>query len=195
MLSCKLFVEPRSNSNTFLISHSNYPNEFFLIDAGIAKPIINELPAKAEIKGVFLTHGHFDHISGLANLLDVFPTLTLYCHKYTSQLLCDTRLNLSLYLNSPITIKHNFQVNCSEGDSFELFNDCKLIVYHTPGHNTGSLCFGLDNFLFTGDSYIPNLKVVTKLKSGDAIESRKSLKRIKTDLLQLHPLVMPGHSV
>lgn len=42
-----------------------------------------------------------------------------------------------------------------------------LYVIETPGHCPSCLTYYTDNYIFTGDSYIPNVKVVTKLPYGD----------------------------
>ena len=46
--------------------------------------------------------------------------------------------------------------------------------------------------MFTGDSYIPNVEVVTKLKGGNKEESKKSLEKIKK-LMEEGTIVCAGH--
>lgn len=47
-----------------------------------------------------------------------------------------------------------------------------LYVIETPGHCPSCLTYYTDNYIFTGDSYIPNVKVVTKLPYGDKKKQR-----------------------
>lgn len=56
-------------SNTFVLS--NEQGLAYLVDIGDFKSIL-QLGIK-EIKGVFLTHVHYDHIYGLRELLDRYP--------------------------------------------------------------------------------------------------------------------------
>jgi hypothetical protein len=59
-----------------------------------------------------------------------------------------------------------------------VFDNYFLEILETPGHNWSCLTFKIQNYLFTGDSYIPGVAVVTKLKGGDGLSNRKSLKKI-----------------
>jgi hydroxyacylglutathione hydrolase len=47
-------------------------------------------------------------------------------------------------------------------------------------------------YLFSGDSYIPNVQVVTKLKGGDRDANKKSLQKIKGSISE-NTIICPGH--
>ena len=66
------------------------------------------------------------------------------------------------------------------------------MIYETPGHNHGSLCFLIEHFLFTGDSYIPQIPVVTKLKGGDRHVNANSLGLIFS-IIKSETILCPGH--
>ncbi|MCB6651666.1 MBL fold metallo-hydrolase, partial [Bacteroides salyersiae] len=48
------------------------------------------------------------------------------------------------------------------------------------------------NYLFTGDSYIPNVKLVTNLPRSNKEKAKKSLERI-LGLIKDDTIVCPGH--
>jgi glyoxylase-like metal-dependent hydrolase (beta-lactamase superfamily II) len=54
------------------------------------------------------------------------------------------------------------------------------------------MSFQVGNYLFTGDSFIPQIPVVTKLKSGDKQQNVLSLQKIKS-LIKSDTIVCPGH--
>ena len=57
-------------SNTYLIMNSNY-RICFLIDCGDSDPIIDNINRRnLSLKGVFITHSHFDHIYGLNSVVE-----------------------------------------------------------------------------------------------------------------------------
>lgn len=63
------------------------------------------------------------------------------------------------------------------GDS-PLVDDSILTVYETPGHCPSCLTYSVGQYLFTGDSYIPGMAIVTNLPKGDKLLAQSSLERI-----------------
>ena len=76
--------------------------------------------------------------------------------------------------------------------SIKLYSNYYLNVLETKGHNKGSLSFVINEGIFTGDALIPGNSVVTKLKSGNKIDAKKSVQKIY-DLLKLNNNIYPGH--
>ena len=66
-------------------------------------------------------------------------------------------------------------------------------VYSTPGHCPSCLTFQVENKLFTGDSYIPEVKVVSKLPKGNKNLAKVSEQRIIE--LSSGIDVCPGHGI
>ena len=79
-----------------------------------------------------------------------------------------------------------------DGDIIELPGET-VTVYETVGHDSSCLCFRIGNRLFTGDVYIPGVKVFTGFPYSNRQQAQQSVERI----LQLSEncLVMPGHTV
>jgi hydroxyacylglutathione hydrolase len=178
-------------SNTFVIYNKKY-NKAWLIDIGDFDKIMSELSKDVDVSGVFITHYHHDHIFGINSLIQAFPNCNVYISENGVEGLYSDKVNLSYYYDEPIIFKGsevNILRNC---DRVLLFEDCFLEAISTPGHNWSCMTYKMNNYLFTGDSFIPNTKVVTKLKGGDVDESRKSLIKIMK-LISEDTTICPGH--
>jgi len=180
------------NANTYLLESKIIDCECYLIDIGNAAAVIKLLKKNQSIKGIFLTHAHLDHISGINEILAKFPKCTIFCSIYTKEALRDSKMNLSFYHNSPISYTgENIKV-VNDKQSIVLFDSIKVLILETPGHNAGSLCFKINEALFTGDSLIPESAVVTKLKSGNKQEAKKSIIKIRNNSSN-NSIIYPGH--
>ena len=182
-------------SKTYFLTQEGNPS-VWLVDCGDVPPIVDMLSSMGGafiIKGVLLTHVHYDHIYGLPRLTEKFPSLRVYTNEYGKNALTDIRLNYSKYHNDPIEYESENVVTCDEGTMIELFDGVQAKVYHTPGHNPSCLTYEVGDYLFTGDAYIPGIKVVTTFKGGDKVKAAESVERI----LQLAEgkVVCPGHKV
>lgn len=152
-------------------------NDYYLIDIGDFDAAQSLLPREANVRGVFITHGHHDHIFGLNKLKEAYPECVVYASEECARMLASAKANLSLYMEMPfeytgkVTILH-------DGDVVPLFEGINLTAIATPGHNPSCLCFEVENYLFTGDSYIPGVKVVTNLPGGNKKQAQESLEKI-----------------
>jgi glyoxylase-like metal-dependent hydrolase (beta-lactamase superfamily II) len=180
------------NSNTFIVKSTEDDSMCYLVDVGNAGAVLQQLKAHQSIKGIFLTHDHYDHICGLREIISQFPDCIIYCSQYTKLALADSKINLSFYHNDPITyLGDNCQVIC-EKDMVELFPKVFLETLETPGHNQGCLTFKLENVFFTGDSLIPHIAVVTKLKGGNKKEAVNSIRKLRK-IINPTDVIYPGH--
>lgn len=107
--------------------------------------------------------------------------------------MANDRLNFSKYLYDPIVVESENVAVCDEGTEIELFDGSAAQVYHTPGHNPSCLSFEVSDYLFTGDAYIPGIKVVTNFKGGDKKIAAESVERIME--LAIGKITCPGHEV
>lgn len=179
---------------TYIISKNGF-NKAWLVDIGDIEPVL-ELAKQhnLSVEGVFLTHGHFDHIYGLNSLVEAFPDCKVYVTEYTKQAIASDKLNMSRYYETPFTYQGENVVVVKEGDSLSLFDDeSPMLFYETPGHNPGCLTMVIGNMIFTGDAYIPNVEVVINLRGGNKEKSIISFERILS--LCVNRVVYPGHLV
>lgn len=190
-MQIKQIVNSVFTSNTYIISEAKY-NWVWLIDIGDFDGVLHGLSDNSIVKGVFITHAHHDHIYGINRLIDTFPKCLVYTSEFGKEGLYSEKLNLSFYREDPVVFKGSQVQILHESDRIELFDNCFLETLETPGHNWGCLTYTVENFLFTGDSYIPNIDVVTKLKGGNREASKLSLKKI----FEVHnndTIICPGH--
>ena len=168
-------------SPTYILSQEGSPS-VWLIDCGDVPPLMDVLSSmgggSSIIKGVLLTHVHYDHIYGLPRLTEIFPSLRVYTNEYGKMALTDIRLNYSKYHYDPIVYESENVVTCDEGSVIDLFEGIQAKVYHTPGHSPSCLTYEVGDYLFTGDAYIPGIKVVTTFKGGNKQEAAESVERI-----------------
>ena len=162
------------------------------MDCGDVEPILDKIEGR-EIAGVLLTHAHFDHIYGLPELIKRFPNCKIYTNAIGRETLADARLNMSLYHETPLTVEGPQVQICSEGEEISLYDNVTAKVYETPGHHPSCLTFRIDNYMFTGDAYIPGVKVVTNLPKGNKKLAQESMERILK--LSEGKKIRPGHFV
>ena len=156
---------------------------------------------------VLVTHEHYDHTCGI-NLLREHFSCTVVCSVGCAERICDSRKNLSYYCSA---ISEAERCRMSDNDQNELtpfsaeadrtftgvmtlpFAGHSLVLTETFGHSRGSLCALMDGkVLFSGDSLVMGVPVVTRLPGG----SIKEFQRITLPYLQALPAdtwVMPGH--
>jgi hydroxyacylglutathione hydrolase len=185
------FILESYHSNTYLISVEQ-EQACYLVDLGNAKDAIASLQQHQYIKAVFLTHAHYDHIADIHCVLEKFPNCSIYSSLYTKEALADSKLNLSFYHGTPVAYSGDNVVVLYENDTLDLFQNQFLTVIATPGHNEGCLSFKFQHFCFTGDALIPQVKVVTKLKSGNKVAAKLSIDKIRQRLVDTD-VVLAGH--
>lgn len=191
MLQVDKIVNSIFDSITWLLSETE-SNRVWIVDCGDFDPVFDKIEGR-EISGVLLTHAHFDHIYGLPELLKCYPNCRIYTNESGRNALADARLNMSLYHETPLTVGGSQVKICAEGDEIPLFDGVNAKVYETPGHHPSCLTFMVEDNVFTGDAYIPKIKVVTNLPKGDKKLAEQSLKRIMK--LTERKSICPGHFV
>jgi glyoxylase-like metal-dependent hydrolase (beta-lactamase superfamily II) len=136
------------------------------------------------VVGICLTHGHFDHIGAVDDLVDLY-NCPVYIHEDDFDLTQDSEKNYSLTKKIKLKTKLNFYKDIMQIDTF------KFEVFHTPGHTKGSVCIKFDNDLFTGDTLFKGSVGRTDLFGGSAQQMKQSLRFIRA--LNHDYIIYPGH--
>lgn len=144
------------------------------------------------LEAVVLTHGHMDHILGVAPLARTTGA-PVYVLEADAGLLSDPNRNLAAefgYAVEPVTSPRVLR----DGDGFEV-GGLKLSVMHTPGHTPGSACYiveqGKERLLVSGDTLFARSIGRTDLAGGDPEAMTASLARLAA--LEGDMPVLPGH--
>lgn len=179
-------------SNSYLII--NKENKIcFLIDCGDDNPIINSvLKLDLSLKGIFITHSHFDHIYGLNAVVGKYPGVPVYTSVFGQNGLCSDKLNLSRYNLDPYVFQYPDNIKVlRDRDRVGLWEDVILEVFETSGHDKSCLTYKIGDHLFTGDSFIPGLKVVASFPHSNKTDAEMSRQRVLSLAEGIN--LYPGH--
>ena len=187
-------VNSISSSKSYIL-YKNGCEKAWLVDIGDIEPVVKFFDAQnLSVAGVFLTHGHYDHFYGLQALVEQYPDCKVYSTAYTKQVIASKDMNLSCKLEKPIKYQGENVVSVSEGDEFILFDgEPPLQIYEVPGHNPGCMAMIVDDYIFTGDAYIPGLGVKDFVPYADKEQAKSSLERIMK--LAEGKTIYAGHQV
>ena len=179
MIQVKEIVNSIFTSKTYILFCEG-EDKAWLVDIGDIEPVGAFLQEKKlMVEGVFLTHGHFDHIYGLPSLLEHYPECMVYTTEFGKKSLASDKLNMSRYHEMPIAYEGDNVVVVHEGESMSLYDgEPEMQFYETPGHNPGCLTMVLDDKIFTGDAYIPGVGANTQLPHANKELAQQSMEII-----------------
>ena len=162
----------------------------WIVDPGQKSDRIIDLLAKKGLEpaAILLTHGHFDHISGIPGLLRKFPDLPVYVHEKDVPMIGHPLNQLPPEYTSfdkPRNLATLDRLDGLEG----------LEILDTPGHTPGGVCyyFPKDKLLLSGDTLFAGSVGRTDLPGGDMATLMDSLQKLVA--LPDDTLVIPGHGM
>jgi glyoxylase-like metal-dependent hydrolase (beta-lactamase superfamily II) len=141
------------------------------------------------ITHVINTHGHTDHISGNAAIIEATHA-ALCIHEADAE---QPRKMLSRALSRLMGGKGSPPATrlLKDNDSIPI-GETQLTVIHTPGHTPGSICIYAPGHLFTGDTLFVGAVGRTDLPGGSMRQILSSI-REKLYTLPDDTRVWPGH--
>ena len=104
-----------------------------IIDAAIEldslRPFLKSSPT-----ALFITHTHHDHIQYISSYVKNFPNINIIGHPKTENVFDSNRF-------IPVSDNMTMKIGALE-----------ILSIHTPGHYFDSICYLIENVLFTGDT-------------------------------------------
>lgn len=132
-----------------------------------------------DVRSVLLTHAHFDHIYGLNRVIELNPSVRIYTNESGREMLLNARKNLSFYNDMPFIISEPLCIlTVQDGEEIPIGGGLTAKAIFTPGHNPSCITWIIEDALFSGDSYIPGIKVVTNLPGGNKKQAEESEAKI-----------------
>ena len=163
-------------TNTYILSNNT---EAVVIDPGYEPDIILDALESKNLKAILLTHGHFDHVGAVKELV-AETGCKVYIHA------------ADLSLPPMITAGQLYYTHTyAEGDTVSPIEGAQIAVLHTPGHTPGSVCLLLGDQMFSGDTLFEGSCGRMDLPGGDQLQMHRSLNRLVS--LQADYHVHPGH--
>lgn len=177
-------------TNCYIIYNDD--KQAIIIDAGDdAEKIIKKVEELGvQVVAVLLTHGHFDHILAVNEIVDKYG-VPVYAGADEEVLLKDPKLNGSSYYRRDRVVKNYSLLEDNSEITIAGFN---IKVLFTPGHTVGSVCYYIKDskVIFTGDTLFRESIGRTDMATGDdrlIIKSLHKLMELEDDIT-----VYPGHS-
>lgn len=190
MIIFKQFTSaPLEDNNYLLIDEES--KEAILIDCSEENEnIYNTINEHgAFLKYILLTHGHFDHVLGVNGTKKRYDSIVLMHAE--DQYLLDTMDRFVQDFGMERVDLQEIDGYIFEGDIIELGTH-QIQVIHTPGHTPGSVCFLLDDKLFTGDTLFYESVGRTDLPGGSFKQIKENIEQ-KLFTLDENIKIYPGH--
>ncbi len=139
-------------TNTYLVFDEE-TMKGFLVDPGAYNSGISAKIKEMgiDITYIMLTHGHADHIMGVAGFKADFPGSKVLANINEKEMLGDVNFNMSAQFGQPTTIDADVYVN--DEDELDV-GGLHMKFFFTPGHSPGGMCIYIpaENTLFSGDT-------------------------------------------
>lgn len=191
MITVKTLVLGDIYTNTYILKDEK-SGKLAVVDPACESDMLLESIESlgSDLEYILLTHGHFDHIGGVASILEKFSPQVVIGEKELT-LLNAPSLNLSQWHNLHID-RIDVGLKLKDNDIFML-GDTKIKYIETPGHTCGSGCYIADDKIFSGDTLFCQSIGRTDFPTSNGREMMLSLMKLK-DLLGDYT-VYPGHDV
>lgn len=183
-----------SHTNCYIVADENKKEAMVIDPAGECDKITDMIDLLGvDLKYIYLTHCHADHIGAMEELKDK-TNGRLLIHRTESENLQDAEVNLTGLLGIE-NIGRQVDSRIDEGDTIHIGN-IEFEVIHTPGHTSGgtSLYSKEQKLLFSGDTLFKGVYGRYDLPTGSKKDIMNSIKN-KLLLLPDDTLIYPGHGM
>ena len=126
------------------------------------------------LEGILLTHGHFDHITAVSDLVSAAGGI-VYAFQEEKELLINPELNGSVMMGYEVGLEPD--VLLRDGQTITIAG-LTFQVIHTPGHTKGGCCYYAEDekVLFSGDTIFMESIGRTDFPTGNGRELLRSVR-------------------
>jgi hydroxyacylglutathione hydrolase len=208
----KIFSERSGflNTNSYLVFDTITKEAAIIDPAGPQDTLLQHVKLNdLTLKYIMLTHAHPDHLTGVPSIRKFFPDakLIMSIQEYEDmQIYSDWENRFSAEMiekirSSPAALEmFNFDVSSIgetdlflNGEDTLYLGDIMITTILSPGHSRGSICYLMQDVLFSGDVLMYRRVGNTNLPdSGSPEEMIKSVRRLYS-ILDDNTVVYPGH--
>lgn len=161
-----------------------------VIDPGFESEELSEAVRKVgNVQAILLTHGHFDHISGVQKIQKLTGA-KIYLYSDEMLFVKDSTLNLATAFFGSEVPPFRVDVPLNDNDTIGL-GSLNIRVLHTPGHTVGGCCFIVEDVIFSGDTLMKLSCGRTDCPTGSYSQMLDSLRRLAD--LKGDFQIYPGH--
>lgn len=179
-------------TNCYIVQDEKTKETMVIDPAGSVNEIVELLDIlKANLKYIYLTHCHGDHIGGVKELKERKGGKILI-HRYDAEGLYNPEINLREHVGlTPEHLEADSRVD--DADLIHL-GDLEFKVLHTPGHTAGgsSLYCEKERLVFSGDTLFKGTWGRTDLPTSSFVDIINSIEN-KLLILPDETIVYPGH--
>jgi glyoxylase-like metal-dependent hydrolase (beta-lactamase superfamily II) len=143
-----------------------------------------------DVIGLWLTHGHFDHVADHAAVTARFPKAKVLIHRLDEPKLL---MDMSAYLSLPFVIPMRKADGYVEDGQELKIGSIPVKVMHTPGHSPGHVMYYFPDqqVLIGGDLIIMGGVGRTDFPDSDYEDLQRSIRRAMS--LPAQTRLLPGH--
>ena len=191
MIEIKTIVLGDIETNTYLIKDKS-TGALAVIDPACESESLVETIKEwgGDLKFILLTHGHFDHIGGVAFVKNHFDAQVCVSENEV-EFIRNPALNGAAWHNLSID-SFDIEKKLSDKEGF-LLGDTKIKFLATPGHTAGSGCYIVDDVIFAGDTLFYESIGRTDFPTSNGKDMMLSLMRLSD--LEGDFTVYPGHYI
>jgi len=186
----KTFVTGLLEDNNYLLIDEK-SKEAVLIDCTEKNKSIEDALETygATLKYILLTHGHFDHVLGVNDFRKKYDCKVVI-HEADQKLLENVN-QFTREFGMPQAEIQKVDGYINE-NKIVTFGDIEVKTIHTPGHTLGSVCFLIEDKLFSGDTIFYETVGRTDLAGGSFEQLKTNIKE-KIFTLDDNIEIYPGH--
>lgn len=189
MININCYVVGEIDTNCYLIEDEATKKRAVIDPGDHSDKLIEEIDKRGgELDLILLTHGHYDHILGAAELCERYHPVVCACEKELEV------LQKGKYNRTSV---HNIRLNAfnvdrllHDGETITL-GESEITFMHTPGHTRGSGMYLVDDLIFSGDTLFCESVGRTDFDTSSPADMMRSIERIKQ--LDGERNIFPGH--